>query len=67
MNLRANYTDTIIKLMRRSVSEGSPLNPPVWWIDPTDPVAQTIADGKLVNIKFKYNYFHNYFLIAFFL
>ncbi|KAL5234234.1 hypothetical protein ACI65C_001644 [Semiaphis heraclei] len=48
MNIRANYTDTIIKLMRRSVSEGSPLNPPVWWIDPTDPVSQTIADEYLL-------------------
>ncbi|XP_022166100.1 uncharacterized family 31 glucosidase KIAA1161-like [Myzus persicae] len=48
MNLRANYTDTIIELMRSSVGIGSPLNPPVWWIDPTDPIAQTIADEYLL-------------------
>jgi len=51
MNLRTKYTDTIIDLMRSSVSKGSPLNPPVWWIDPTDPVAQTIADGKLIYLN----------------
>jgi len=46
MNLRANYTDTIIELMRSSVGMGTPLNPPVWWIDPTDPIAQVIDDGQ---------------------
>jgi len=39
--------------MRSSVVYGSPLNPPIWWIDPTDPVAQSIADGKLINLNFK--------------
>jgi len=53
MNLRANYTDTIIELMRSSVGKGTPLNPPVWWIDPTDPVAQAIADGKQTYLNFK--------------
>ncbi|XP_026811742.1 myogenesis-regulating glycosidase-like [Rhopalosiphum maidis] len=48
MNLRANYTDTIIELMRSSVGKGTPLNPPIWWIDPTDPVAQAIADEYLL-------------------
>ncbi|XP_025203029.1 myogenesis-regulating glycosidase-like isoform X1 [Melanaphis sacchari] len=48
INIRANYTDTIIELMRSSVSKGAPLNPPVWWIDPTDPVAQVIADEYLL-------------------
>ncbi|XP_060841150.1 myogenesis-regulating glycosidase-like [Rhopalosiphum padi] len=48
MNLRANYTDTIIELMRSSVGKGTPLNPPIWWIDPTDPVAQAIADEFLL-------------------
>ncbi|CAH1716263.1 unnamed protein product [Aphis gossypii] len=48
MNLRANYTDTIIELMRSSVGKGTPLNPPVWWIDPMDPVAQVIDDEYLL-------------------
>lgn len=46
MNIRSKYTDTIIALMKDSVAKGSPLNPPVWWIDPTDPVAHAIDDGK---------------------
>ncbi|XP_050054629.1 myogenesis-regulating glycosidase-like isoform X3 [Aphis gossypii] len=48
MNLRANYTDTIIELMRGSVAKGTPLNPPVWWIDPTDLVAQVIDNEYLL-------------------
>lgn len=46
MDLRSNYTDTIVELMRNSVSKGSPINPPVWWIDPTDSQAHKIDDGK---------------------
>lgn len=49
MDLRDNYTDTIIQLMRNSVAKGSPVNPPVWWIDPTDPVAHLIDDGKKIH------------------
>lgn len=49
MDLRGNYTDIIIQLMRNSVAKGSPVNPPVWWIDPTDPVAHSIDDGKKID------------------
>lgn len=42
MIIHCNHTDTIIELMRNSVIKGSPSNPPVWWIDPTNPVAQII-------------------------
>ncbi|XP_001952691.2 myogenesis-regulating glycosidase [Acyrthosiphon pisum] len=48
LNLRSNHTDTIIDLMRSSVSKGSPVNPPIWWIDPTDQVAQKIDDEFLL-------------------
>lgn len=46
MNLRNNYTDTIVDLMKNTVAKGSPVNPPVWWIDPTDPDAHDISDGN---------------------
>lgn len=45
MDLRGNYTDVVIELMRKSVN-GSPINPPIWWIDPTDADAYAIDDGK---------------------
>ncbi|XP_025203032.1 myogenesis-regulating glycosidase-like [Melanaphis sacchari] len=44
MDLRSNYTDTIVDLMKNTVANGSPVNPPVWWIDPTDIDAYTIDD-----------------------
>lgn len=46
MDLRSKYTDTIIELMKNTVAKGSPINPPVWWIDPTDSIAHSIDDGK---------------------
>jgi len=39
--------------MRSSVSKGNPLNPPIWWVDPTDPVAQKINDGIKINSNFQ--------------
>lgn len=56
MDIRGKYTDTIIELMRSSVGKGSPLNPPVWWIDPTDPVAQLIDDGKKITSVLMYRF-----------
>lgn len=32
--------------MEVSVREGTPVNPPIWWIDPEDEVALAIDDGK---------------------
>lgn len=37
--------------MKMSVKNGSPVNPPIWWIDPTDPVAHTINDGKTFYLR----------------
>lgn len=35
--------------MKNTVATGSPINAPVWWIDPTDSEAHAIADGKISN------------------
>uniref|UniRef100_A0A2S2NFM9 Putative family 31 glucosidase n=1 Tax=Schizaphis graminum TaxID=13262 RepID=A0A2S2NFM9_SCHGA len=48
MELRSNYTDTIVDLMKNTVANGSPVNPPVWWIDPTDADAYAIDDQFLL-------------------
>lgn len=44
MDLRNNHTDTIVNLMKQTVAHGTPVNPPVWWIDPTDTDAHKIDD-----------------------
>lgn len=49
MDLRSKYTDTIIQLMKNTVSKGSPVNPPIWWIDPTNSEAHSIANGMKTN------------------
>ncbi|XP_025410615.1 myogenesis-regulating glycosidase isoform X2 [Sipha flava] len=48
LDIRSNYTETIVNLMRQSVVDGSPINPPIWWIDPTDSVAHCIYDEYLL-------------------
>lgn len=53
MDLRSKYTDTIIRAMRDSVTNGSPVNPPIWWIDPTNTEAHTIDDGREVKNSIK--------------
>lgn len=32
--------------MNASIQDGIPVNPPIWWIDPEDPVALKTDDGK---------------------
>ncbi|XP_049938004.1 myogenesis-regulating glycosidase-like [Schistocerca serialis cubense] len=46
--LHAQYADAILAAMRRAVSEGAPVNPPIWWVDPADTVAQTIDSEYLL-------------------
>lgn len=38
--------------MEKAVITGAPLNPPIWWIDPTDPVALSISSGKFLESLF---------------
>lgn len=42
----ANY---ILERFRLAVSDGLPVNPPIWWLDETDETAQIVDDG---NVKF---------------
>ncbi|PSN31308.1 hypothetical protein C0J52_14633 [Blattella germanica] len=46
--LHAQYADKIVELFNKAVQDGSPVNPPIWWIDPTDEVAQTIDSEYLL-------------------
>ncbi|XP_039291634.1 myogenesis-regulating glycosidase [Nilaparvata lugens] len=46
--LHYSYSEVIVQLMQRSVETGAPLNPPIWWVDPQDAVAQKINDEYLL-------------------
>ncbi len=41
-SLHYEYSSLIISLAREATITGYPINRPIWWIDPTDPVAQTV-------------------------
>lgn len=43
--LHADYTNVIMEAMHNAVKTGEPVNPPIWWIDPEDRIAQAISDG----------------------
>lgn len=43
--------------MEQAIIYGTPVNPPIWWIDPTNPEAHKINDGKFVKIYRLYSRF----------
>lgn len=47
-NLHEEYTPKIMERFRLAVSDGSPVNPPIWWVSPDDIVAQKIYDQFLL-------------------
>lgn len=46
-HLHADYADTIVAAMEASVKDGTPVNPPIWWLDPNDQDALAVNDGKI--------------------
>ncbi|XP_049791625.1 myogenesis-regulating glycosidase-like [Schistocerca nitens] len=47
-DLHARYAPRIVELMRKAVQDGSPVNPPIWWVDPTDDTALGINSEFLL-------------------
>ncbi|XP_065224574.1 myogenesis-regulating glycosidase-like [Planococcus citri] len=48
VDLHVQYSDKIIEAMKNSVKYGTPVNPPLWWIDPTDPETYLIDSEFLL-------------------
>jgi alpha-glucosidase (family GH31 glycosyl hydrolase) len=44
--LHYQYSDKIIQLARQKVEDGTPINLPLWWLDPTDAEALRIDSGE---------------------
>lgn len=51
VKLHADYTPYIMERFKLAVSHGEPVNPPIWWIAPTDKIAQRIDDEFLLGDK----------------
>ena len=58
--LHAQYADYIYALALQSTVDGTPINRPLWWLDPLDPVAQTIDSGFSLFISFFLNPFASF-------
>lgn len=50
MELRSQYTDKIINLMRKHIVTGVPVNPPIWWISPNDEEAFVCDSGNIFSV-----------------
>jgi len=48
VDLHAQYTPNIVAAMKKSIQDGSPVNGPIWWIDPTDATALLTDDEFLL-------------------
>ncbi|XP_047506565.1 myogenesis-regulating glycosidase-like [Pieris napi] len=46
--IHADYADEIVAAMEASVKDGTPVNPPIWWLDPTDEQALAVWDEFLL-------------------
>ncbi|XP_055389958.1 myogenesis-regulating glycosidase [Condylostylus longicornis] len=50
--LHDNITNYIMERFQKVVETGEPTNPPLWWIDPEDIIAQQITDQFLLGDKY---------------
>ena len=48
VDLHIQYSDKIIEAMKNSVKYGTPVNAPIWWLDPTDPETYLIDSGEKI-------------------
>ncbi|XP_018401023.1 PREDICTED: uncharacterized family 31 glucosidase KIAA1161 [Cyphomyrmex costatus] len=46
--LRESYVTRILNAMQQAIDNGTPVNPPIWWIDPLDSEAHKINDEYLL-------------------
>lgn len=53
MDLHYQYSDYIVETMHHSVMHGYPVNPPIWWVDPTNADALTEDTRKLKTLYAK--------------
>ncbi|XP_045501159.1 myogenesis-regulating glycosidase-like [Colias croceus] len=49
--VHAQFADEIAAAMEASVRDGTPVNPPVWWLDPTDEAALAVWDEFLLGTR----------------
>ncbi|XP_029165481.1 myogenesis-regulating glycosidase-like [Nylanderia fulva] len=47
-DLHANQISEILNAMQQAITNGTPVNPPIWWIDPTNKEAHKINDEYLL-------------------
>ncbi|XP_055850100.1 myogenesis-regulating glycosidase [Episyrphus balteatus] len=50
-DLHSQYTPQIMERFKLATETGEPVNPPLWWVDPEDKVAQGIYDEFLLGDK----------------
>jgi len=46
LKIREQYHSEIIKAANQSLIDGTPINRPIWWVDPSDPETFAIEQCK---------------------
>jgi alpha-glucosidase (family GH31 glycosyl hydrolase) len=49
--LREEYRGNILEAANQSVLDGTPINRPIWWVDPRDPETFAIDNRMQTKIK----------------
>ncbi|XP_011868140.1 PREDICTED: uncharacterized family 31 glucosidase KIAA1161 isoform X3 [Vollenhovia emeryi] len=47
-DMHADHQKIIVNAMKQAIENGTPVNPPIWWIDPTNSEAHKINDEYLL-------------------
>ena len=65
LDVRHQHFPLIKTAIHNAVESGEPVNPPIWWIAPTDPIALNKDDGKTKQLLSCLSHFNSFFLFLF--
>jgi hypothetical protein len=66
-SLHYQYSDKMLELARKKVADGTPINLPLWWLDPTDEEALTIDSGESQGQRISFLYHNQTFSLEIFI
>lgn len=49
--LHNSYANLFQSAAAKALNDGTPINTPIWWIAPDDPIALNCTDGELTTIN----------------
>jgi len=50
LEIREKYKDLLVNAANQAVVDGTPINPPMWWVDPEDPETYAIDSQYMLGM-----------------